>query len=100
MNSNSFFKKKTFKLNKIFPKIKLKKNFTVDGIRTLNSAKHNDITFFDSADYKSNAATTNAGACITTERLKNFIPNNVQTIVVKNVLFELSQILKKNLSFC
>jgi len=95
MNSNSFFKKKTFKLNQIFPKIKLKKNFTVNGIRTLNSAKHNDITFFDSADYKSNAATTNAGACITTERLKKFISNNVQTIVVKNVLFELSQILKK-----
>ena len=89
-----FFKKeKSISINKIFPKVK--SNIKINNIATLNKSKKFDLTFFDSIKYKSSASTTKASYCITTEKLKKFLPDNVQKIVVKNVLYELAKILKQ-----
>jgi len=89
-----FFKKeKTISINKIFPKIK--SNIKINNIRTLDKSKKFDLTFFDSIKYKPFALRTEASFCITTEKLKKFLPNSTEKIVVKNVLFELAKVLKK-----
>jgi len=95
MSSNFFFKKKNIKINKIFPKIKFINIFTINSVKPLEFAKQNDLTFFDSIKYKYMALNTQAGACITTEKLANFLPKNTQIILSKNVLLELAQVLKK-----
>jgi UDP-3-O-[3-hydroxymyristoyl] glucosamine N-acyltransferase len=90
-----FFKiNKSYSLNKIFPNQKFKNNFKILNIRTLKNSEKFDLTFFDSSKYKSQALTTNATYCITTNKLKSFLPNNVEKIIVKNVLFELAKLLK------
>ena len=54
-----------------------KKYKTIDlkilDVKTLNRAKKNDITFFDSLNYKNFASTTSAAFCITTEKLKVYL---------------------------
>ena len=95
MSSNIFFKKKNIKINKIFPKIKFINIFTINSVKPLEFAKQNDLTFFDSIKYKHKALNTQAGACITTDKLANFLPKFTQIILVKNVLLELAQALKK-----
>jgi UDP-3-O-[3-hydroxymyristoyl] glucosamine N-acyltransferase len=92
MSSNIFFKKKNIKINHLFPQEKFKSNFIVKDIKPLNKAQKNEITFFDSVLYKNIAAKTKASVCITTSKLQKYLPNNLQTIIVKNVLFELSRI--------
>ena len=94
MNSNFFFKSEKVKIDKLFPVLKNDKSFIVNGIKPLNLANKNDLTFFDSIKYKQFAAKTKASACITTDKLKVFLPNSVQKIIVKNVLFELAKALK------
>ena len=94
MEENLFFKKKKIKLNQIFPKSKIKSNFIVRDIKPLSSAKKNDLTFLESSKYKDFSIKTNASACLTTEKLKVFIPTKVQVIIVKNVLYELAKALK------
>ena len=93
MSSNFFFKKKTIRINKIFPK--LKENFIVNEVKPIQLAKIKDLTFFDSIKYKTFALQSKSSVCITTEKLKNFLPAKVSKIVVKNVLFELAKALKK-----
>ena len=95
MNSNFFFKKKIYKLQEILSKDKIKKNFIINDIKPLHIAQKNDLTFFDSIKYKDEASKTKGGACITTSKLEQFLPENTQRILVKNVLFDLSKILKK-----
>ena len=95
MSLNQFFKKTNFKLNKLFPKINIKKNFNINEVKTLKVAEKYDVSFFDSIKYKEDAKKTKAGACITTYKLQNLLPNSVEKIVVKNVLFELANILSK-----
>jgi UDP-3-O-[3-hydroxymyristoyl] glucosamine N-acyltransferase len=90
---NFFLKKKNIYIKKIFPKNN--KNFIINEIRPLYLAKKNDLTFFDSIKYKSQALKTNASACITTAKLKFFLPKNVEPIIVKSVLFELAMTIKK-----
>ena len=89
-----FFKKKRKTLKDLFPKTKIKKNFKVENIRPLHKASEGDISFFDSINYKELAEKTKASACITNEKIEKFLPKKTQKIVVKNVLFELSKILK------
>jgi UDP-3-O-[3-hydroxymyristoyl] glucosamine N-acyltransferase len=93
MNSNFFFKKKNINIKFLFPNIV--KNFVIKEIRPLYLANKNDLTFFDSIKYKSQAVKTNASACITTKKLKNFLPKNVEPIIVSSVLFELAKVIKK-----
>ena len=95
MNSNFFFLKKKQKINHFFSKNKFKNNFTVNDIKSLQFAQKNDLTFFDNIKYKSLAVNTKASACITTEKLSEFIPKNIEKIIVKNVLLELAIVVKK-----
>ncbi len=95
MSSNLFFKKNSLKLKNIFPKINVKNNFTVKNFKPLYNAKKDEITFFDSVKYKDQANKTNAGACITTEKLSIYLPKRVEKIIVKNVLLDLAKALKK-----
>ena len=95
MSSNFFFQKKNIKISKAFIHINFKKNFLIKDVRPLHLAKESDLTFFDSIKYKNDAMKTKAGACITTDKLSNFLPKNVEKIVVKNVLFELAKVVKK-----
>ena len=75
--------------------MKFKKNVKIEDVQALTKAGKYDLTFFDSIKYKLFASQTKASFCITTEKLKKFLPENVQKIVVKNVLYELAKILKK-----
>ena len=96
MQKVKFFKKKNILLLKeLFPKLKFSKNEKINDIKTLVKAKKFDLTFFDSIKYKQNAEKTNAGYCITTLKLEKFLPKKTNRIIVKNVLFELANVLKK-----
>ena len=95
MSSNFFFKKKSLKLNQVFPDNKKIENFIINEVKPLHLAKKNDLTFFDSIKYKSHAANTKSSVCITTVKLEKFLPSSVNKIIVKNVLFELANTLKK-----
>ena len=94
MGLNIFFKKKNITFKQIFPNQKAISNFQVKDIKSLHIAKKNEITFFDSIKYKDQALNTKASACITTDKLKKYLPKNVEKIVVKNVLFELARATK------
>ena len=94
MSSNLFFKKKKIRFSKIYPDIKISKDFIVNSIKPLRNAGINDITFFDSINYLEDLKFSKGKICITTEKLKKHLPKNFEFIVVKNVLFELAKILK------
>ena len=94
MSADIFFKKKNIKLSKIFLKHAFKQDFVVDSIKPLLSAKKKDITFFDSLKYKDDIKKTNAIICITSKKLEKFLPNKINKIIVKNVLFELARVTK------
>ena len=67
----------------------------MNDICSWDKAKNNDLTFFDSIKYKPLALNTKAGACITTDKLKEFLPKDVQRIVVNKVLLYLATTLNK-----
>tara|TARA_E500000178_G_scaffold79151_1_gene77421 strand:- start:142 stop:1101 length:960 start_codon:yes stop_codon:yes gene_type:complete len=91
----TFFKKKNSdNINKFFPNFNLKRNLKLNEIKTLDKAKKFDLTFFDSVKYKNYALNTKASYCITTAKLEKFLPDTIQKIIVKNVLFELAKVLK------
>ena len=94
INSLDFKKTIRIRIGKIIVN-KDKKNFIINDVKPLYLAKKDDLTFFDSIKYKSDISKTKALVCITTNKLKNFIPNQIQTVIVKNVLFELALIIKK-----
>src|SRR5712692_1318150 len=50
------------------------------GIAALDRASPRDLTFFDSAKYSEQAATTAAGACLTAERLAGGLPARVSVL--------------------
>ena len=95
MSTISFFKKKKIKLKELFPKKNFTKDYYINNVRSLSQAKKNDLTFFDKPIYANQALKTKASICITTENLKKFLNKNTDRIVVKNVLFELANVLKK-----
>ena len=95
MDSNLFFKKNKYKVKKLFPKIKINQDFYIDSVKPLHLANKKDITFFDTIKYKHEALSTQGGLCITTEKLKKYLPSNLPILVVKNVLYELAIVLKK-----
>ena len=61
----------------------------------MDEAGYNDITFFNSIDYKINAEKTKAAACVTTKNLEQYLPKKCLKIIVKNVLFSIAKITKK-----
>ena len=82
-------------LKEVFDKKYITKDIKIVDIKTLNLARKNDITFFDSVNYKDFASNTNAGCCITTEKLKEHLPKTCIPIIVKHVLSELAKVAKK-----
>ncbi len=94
MKSVLFFPRKKIKVKKIFSDFEISENFIINDVKPLHSAKKNDITFFDSVKYRSMAQNTEASICITTEKLKKYLPKSVIKVSVKNVLFELAKVLK------
>ena len=90
-----FFKKNSLSIKKIFPDIVSKGNIKINEVKSLNKSSKNDLTFFDSVKYKYAASNTKALHCITTVKLEPFLPKKTNKIIVKNVLFELANAIKK-----
>ncbi len=96
--SNPFFQNNgPIKISEIIKSLNLKintlnKNHEIKDIKNLISATENDITFFHSNKYKDAAKKTKASFCLTTDALKNELPNHCTAIQVKNVLVSTSKI--------
>ncbi len=90
-----FFKNKKIKIKKLYPNLKINKDFIIQGVKPLQYAKKKDLTFFDSVKYKSEANSTKAQVCITTSKLQEFLSKKTKKVIVKNVLYELSKILSQ-----
>jgi len=96
MLKNNFFESKgPFILKELFDKKYTEKETKIADVKTLNQAEKNDITFFDSLNYKDFASRTNAGFCITTEKLKEYLPKTCTPIIVQHVLSELAKVTKR-----
>ena len=95
---NPFFKNKgPFKIDKLLKLAKIpdKNSFGksfVNDIKDLSESNKNDITFFHSKKYEFLAKKTKASFCITNENLKNYLPQNCNKIIVKNVLIATAKI--------
>ena len=70
-------------------------NKKINDVKDLVSAQNNDLTFFHSKKYENIAKETKASYCITTENLKDILPNSCIPIVVKNVLVSIAKITSK-----
>jgi UDP-3-O-[3-hydroxymyristoyl] glucosamine N-acyltransferase len=96
MSKNIFFEQKgPFLLSEIFDNISLKRKIKISDIKTLKEAQNLDLTFLDSVNYVSPAKLTKATCCLTTDKLKNYLPKSCEPIIVKNVLFELCKVVRK-----
>ena len=96
MLKNNFFESKgPFIPKELFDKKYTEKETKITDVKTLNQAEKNDITFFDSLNYKDFASRTNAGFCITTEKLKEYLPKTCTPIIVQHVLSELAKVTKR-----
>ena len=67
----------------------------IQDIKDLLNSNKNEITFFHSKKYKDFAKKTKASYCITTEALKNELPNSCIPLIVDNVLLAVSQLTSK-----
>ena len=98
--TNPFFKNKgPFKINNLLKFVDLKNNYNfentnVQDIKNLSLATKKEITFFHSKSYEDQASKTKASFCITTENLKDYLPNNCNKIIVDNVLKATAKITK------
>ena len=96
--NNPFFKNKgPFKIDKLLKISGIKsfttyKNIKIHDIKDLSTSTSKDITFFHSKKYFNLASKTNALFCITTENLKNYLPDNCNKIIVDNVLMATAKI--------
>jgi len=97
---NPFFKNKgPYKIDKLLKLSQVNniKNFTknkIFDIKDLVTSSKNDITFFHSKRYETQAALTKASFCITTKNLSNVLPKNCNKIIVENVLIVTAKITK------
>ena len=67
-------------------------NYKIHDVKDLNTSTEKDITFFHSKKYKDIAQKTKASFCLTTDILKNELPENCTALVVENVLVSMSKI--------
>ena len=96
MNESVFFKNYgPFLISEIFPNIVKNKNYKIKNIRTLINSTKSDLTFFDSIHYLNDLKKTKSIFCITNKKLEKYLPKSCQPIVVNNVLYELSRVVKK-----
>jgi len=99
MTNPFFINKGPFKIEKILSLADLDgnhnfKNNKVYDIKDLSTSKVNDITFFHSKKYVNLALKTKASFCITSEKLKNYLPKKCNKIIVNNVLLTTAKITK------
>ena len=100
MKTNVFFKNKgPIKLEKIITAcspISFPKNTSLNifDIKDLISASDKDITFLNSSKYKELSINTKATACITTQKLQKFLPNDCKAIIVENLMLNLAKVTK------
>ena len=98
--NNPFFKNKgPFKIDNLLKLSGIKsftsyKNIKIHDIKDLSTSTSKDITFFHSKKYFNLASETNAFFCITTENLKNYLPEKCNKIIVDNVLIATAKITK------
>ena len=98
---NLFFKcKGPFKVSEILNILNLKNKFStnnqlVKDIKDLFSSEINDISFFHSKKYSYLARDTKASYCITTESLKDDLPQSCTPLIVENVLVSTSIVTAK-----
>ena len=95
MNNPFYRNQGPFKISKILKILNLNTNNVdvdqeVDDIKDLNSSEKSHISFFHSKKYQELARKTKASFCITTEYLKNELPNSCIPLVVENVLVSVS----------
>ena len=100
--SNLFFKNYgPFNILDILKLLKIKTNHILNekvnlhDIKNLFDATSKDITFYHSKKYKDIANKTKASYCITTNSLKNELPNTCIPLIVENVLVSTSIITSK-----
>ena len=97
---NPFFKNKgPFKIDKLLKLSGIRninnfKSIQVKDIKDLSTSTSKDISFFHSTNYSNIASNTKAIFCITTEKLKNYLPNKCNKIIVENVLVATAKITK------
>ena len=83
---NFFVPKGPFRLNELSDELSTQKSkLKISNIKTLDKATKNDITFFNSLDYKFYAEKTKAAACVTTKNFEQYLPKDCIKILVKNV---------------
>ena len=70
-------------------------NIQVNDIKDLTSANEKTITFFHSKKYHKFAKETKASFCLTTNSLKDYLPNTCKPILVENVLIATSIVTEK-----
>jgi UDP-3-O-[3-hydroxymyristoyl] glucosamine N-acyltransferase len=75
--------------------LEVSKDKKIIDIKDLFTSEKNDITFFHSKKYKDIAKKTKASFCITTESLKNELPNSCKSLIVDNVLVSTSKVTSK-----
>ena len=95
MDNPFFKKKKNIKINDILSLLNLEKqkvNFQVNDIKELETAKKNDITFFNSIKYLESLKNTKSRLLITNKKFINSIPSRMKVIVVESVLLAVSRI--------
>ena len=97
--SNPFFKNTgPYEIQFLLKSINLlSENFSsdkVNDIKDLFSSEVGDITFFHSKKYQNLAKFTKASYCLTTENLKNILPNSCKSIISEKVLLHTAQITK------
>ena len=96
--SNPFFKNTgPYSLNFLLENLSLKSNELdeqVTDIKDLNSSQHKNITFFHSKKYLDQAKNTKASFCITTEKLKAYLPDSCVAIISDKVLLDTAIITK------
>ena len=95
---NPFFKNNgPFKISEIIKSLNLKKDnfnkdFEIYDIKDLFSSTNQDISFFHSNKYKELAKKTKAAVCLTSDSLKNELPETCMPLAVDNVLVSTSKI--------
>ncbi len=98
--NNPFFKNKgPYKIDNLLKlsglqNVKNFKNINVYDIKDLSTSTSKDITFFHTKKYFKLASKTNALFCITTENLKNYLPEKCNKIIVDKVLMATAKITK------
>jgi len=96
MSGNIFFERKgPFLSDLLFGNHLLKKKINISDIRSLEDATQNDLTFLDSVNYMNAAKLTKASCCLTTKKLKIYLPKNCEPIIVQNVLYDLCRVTRK-----